>query len=787
MKHNYTFAAIIAVTLLFPTFDASGQSKIDLQSRIQIEEFRTSGVVSSSLLSELPAPGTLLVPQSVQNTSTVGTMPKKMAFVGLTDGYTAADLEAEGYEVLSDLGEIAIVYVYMNNVEQLAELPSVRQVQLSRKLKLSCDKAREAVGVNTVMNGFTVSDTQFQLDGTGVITAIYDGGVAPNHINFLDSEGNPRVKRILKYEEDANDDTSINIYDYNTPQQVAAFTTDDEAETHGTHTMGILAGSYKGTSIYRTVTPNAGYTAFTDSATVTGANPFYGVATGSDILVGCGTFEDAAIVHAAQQMAQQAFDATQPIVFSCSIGGSIGARDGSDYLSQAFGKLAEDYNLIPVFAAGNEGADKMSVRKTFTSTTDQLITCVTPLSGYSQAYSLVDFWSDSAEPFTLKLGCFSKPLFGSGTKKDLFTVDAADQSFNIASSSGTGVTQNSTLKSAFKSAQVIALSEVSEDNGRYHVLLLINYTRKTGYASNLLYITVTSNSGESVTGALNNYGEFTANSNISGSVDGNADYSISTMACHPDIISVGAYNSRGMWYQFNGSVYGQSGFAENAVASFSSYGATDDGRQLPTLLGPGTNIISSFSPYYLAKNVADKNTDAEQPGDMSGKATGSDGNTYYWGAMSGTSMATPFVAGSIALWLQADPSLDVNEIKDIIASTSTIDSSISSSPQRIGAGRINTLAGAIEVIKRRNLAGTIDIDTDTFAPFIEVTESSIGIAVPGATSICAELFDAMGRKVTGVNVNTDEAQICTSGIAAGVYILKVATPAESVARKISIH
>ena len=44
--------------------------------------------------------------------------------------------------------------------------------------------------------------------------------------------------------------------------------------------------------------------------------------------------------------------------------------------------------------------------------------------------------------------------------------------------------------------------------------------------------------------------------------------------------------------------------------------------------------------------------------------------TYEMVAMSGTSMASPVVAGIVALWLQAKPNLTLAEVKEAIAATS---------------------------------------------------------------------------------------------------------------------
>lgn len=78
------------------------------------------------------------------------------------------------------------------------------------------------------------------------------------------------------------------------------------------------------------------------------------------------------------------------------------------------------------------------------------------------------------------------------------------------------------------------------------------------------------------------------------------------------------------------------------LAPFSSRGPTLDGRLKPDTVAPGVAIVS-----------ADANT------------------TSGYFTASGTSMATPFAAGTVALILDADPNLDPSNIKSLVHQTST--------------------------------------------------------------------------------------------------------------------
>jgi serine protease AprX len=98
------------------------------------------------------------------------------------------------------------------------------------------------------------------------------------------------------------------------------------------------------------------------------------------------------------------------------------------------------------------------------------------------------------------------------------------------------------------------------------------------------------------------------------------------------------------------------------LADFSSRGPTSDGRVKPDLVGPGVGITSALS-----------------------------GTTNGYAFASGTSMASPFVAGVALLMLDANPALSPSQLKTHLRAT-TIDWGAGGSDPEYGAGRLDAYA-----------------------------------------------------------------------------------------------
>ena len=149
------------------------------------------------------------------------------------------------------------------------------------------------------------------------------------------------------------------------------------------------------------------------------------------------------------------------------------------------------------------------------------------------------------------------------------------------------------------------------------------------------------NSGILVVVAAGNYGRL--------SVDGSNGYgTITAPGNDPFVLTVGATKS-------NGSTYASA----QTLASYSSKGPTTyDLVVKPDMVAPGNDVVSLAAP--------GATLEAEYPAEL---VTGTDGNNDYM-TLSGTSMATPAVAGAAALLLQEQSALTPDQLKARLMKTS---------------------------------------------------------------------------------------------------------------------
>ncbi len=171
------------------------------------------------------------------------------------------------------------------------------------------------------------------------------------------------------------------------------------------------------------------------------------------------------------------------------------------------------------------------------------------------------------------------------------------------------------------------------------------------------------------------------------------------------------------------------GTKEGGLATFSSRGlpreerltneSTLDDFDTPTITAPGTGreFATNASRFTSAMVSVRSITNLTSNG-LTADADLPLAAVPFYTQISGTSMATPFVSGTIALMLDADPTLSVDEIRDIL--TSTASRMPGYEDFESGAGYINAYAAVDKVFNRNKQYRNIQFPT--FNAGFEITE-----------------------------------------------------------------
>src|SRR5215207_2390673 len=135
--------------------------------------------------------------------------------------------------------------------------------------------------------------------------------------------------------------------------------------------------------------------------------------------------------------------------------------------------------------------------------------------------------------------------------------------------------------------------------------------------------------------------------------------------------------------------------AAGRLAEYSSRGNFGDALQHPSLVAPGTNIISLRSAPTITGVSGIAGADVQRLSAI---------EMPYYTTATGTSFSTPQVAGAIALMLEVHPNLTPADVKDILSRTAT------PMPRyffhEAGAGMLNTYAAVLEAaFPERHMGG----------------------------------------------------------------------------------
>lgn len=565
------------------------------------------------------------------------------------------ELEQIGVTVGTCIGRVATLRVPASRLRDLSDLAGIESLSANRRHQVSCFNTRLETGVCQIHDASWSTTQQISYTGKGVLLGIIDTGIEYNHLNFLDPEtGATRLKGAILYRPEEGAADSVREY-YTEPQQIDTLTTDCVTNAHGTHTAGVAGGSYL-------------------------ALGQQGMAPEADLML-CGTsvLEDDRLIDALVQTFARAEELDEPCVVNLSIGNPVGWKDGLSPLNLVCDALTEGGEAsgrIIVFSAGNDGAKSYVVNHKFLDA-EPVYVLLEPHMQKGEAFYFnpnLDVYCSDSLPLTLEYQLYD-------TLCHAFSPLPFEQ-------------------------HLLDTLEAGHDSRR-HLIIDADTCCLTPYPHNLLACRIQGNPG--TTFSLYYINNVSVSYAILPREDeyhwlhGSPEGSISDLCTTPSVLSVGAYSAVDSLVNVFGRVHhpvapcGQ-------VCDFSSYGFSAQGQPYPDVLCPGASVVSSFSRFWADK-VAYYYTNGRYLDSpmMYVQTPDSEGPTYYWIHAVGTSQSSPVLAGIIALWLQACPTLSVRQIREILQQTAVFDNACVQAPGgaiQTGFGKVDAVAGLQAVLSQ---------------------------------------------------------------------------------------
>lgn len=581
------------------------------------------------------------------------------AFVKTCDGDTDR-LVSEGCRVLRSFGNIHIVSIPLARLGALSLSRDVLRIEAGESCTVTMDSTALHVGALPVYAGEGLPQAY---TGRGVVMGIMDIGFDLTHPTFYSKDLTDYRIRAL-WDQLSTDTVGSALCvgrDYVGTDALLSLgcSRDGHGQTHGTHTAGIAAGSghdsnYRGMAYDSDLCLVANYTS--NNHNLVDSVDRYKYTTATDALGFLYIFD-----YAARQ--------GKPCVISFSEGYHPDLY-GTDQLFYAVLDSLTGPGRILCASAGNESLQKGYFRKP--AGTESMGAFV-----YGTSNS-VAWLMRSHEDFSVRLVFY-------GEQNDTLTIPSG---------------------SVFEAADSIRRDTLWLLSGEYQVLV-------AGYPSCYdaterayeMYVTAPQQLGRRVPVSVELLGReadvewFRASAYLQ-QLDlnprltaGEASHNILAPAAAPAVIAVGANSYRTGVTNWQGEWQPYDQGTEGVRGDYSSVGPTLDGLTKPDVLAPGTNVVSSYSSYYLEQNP----TAGDLKCDVAHFAFG--GRTYAWTANSGTSMSSPVVGGAIALWLQANPYLSPADCKRILAKTCRQpDATLSYPNNYYGHGEIDVYAGLLEAL-----------------------------------------------------------------------------------------
>ncbi len=572
--------------------------------------------------------------------------------------------QGENVQPILDVGLI-LVYksklllggsISLLSIPALAELEQVLFIQASQEYDYELDLSISETRADKVRSVDKLTHDWTGYTGKGVIVAIIDSGINYLHKSFRKLDGTTRILWI--WDMTLTPETPINPANpqsspppFNLPDGTAvvpngveyskanidAALTKSSPHDYVKHKDSGLHGSH--------VSGIAAGNGLQYDSCVSNYS-YVGVAPESDIIFVKGDrSNDLKIMQAIAYIVSKA--GSTPFVINMSFGNNLGPHDGTELDAREIDRLLSGGNgRAVVKSAGNQGNKRKHFTQSLSGNSTLNITFKVLASSTKKIE--IDLWYDAAANIDVSITPSGDSAKGPVTYGN-------NQSFNVNNG---GRIRVFNLTGATNGIGDGLTPDTNLDN---RIRIFLRPNRGTNASGNWV-ISLTSTNASAATvhcwikrrhkAIFNGSSRSTTITN-----PGNSD----------KIITVGSYNMRKGWWGEQGE-----------LSKFSSFGKTRDGRDKPEISAPGASIRSA-----------------------EGREHGCCEKFWCWCCnrqyhrdTQGTSMAAPHVAGAVALMLEKDPTLSIDNIKLNLIVSARRDSFTGDSPDqnKWGFGKLDIKA-----------------------------------------------------------------------------------------------
>jgi Subtilase family. len=556
--------------------------------------------------------------------------------------FSEAQLKQFGWNIIYRLGDIVTLQGDEESAIYLGAVDGVQFVQpyWGIPIKSICmDSVRKLTRVNYV-NGRTTSSLKQIYMGKNILFGIIDMEFDIHHPAFLNAQGKTRFIALWdQVDTTKNHTTGTTSYGkIKSGQQLDSDTSFGlNGEFHGTLMTSYAVGS------------DTTY-------------PYYGMAPDAMIIGVKYSNENVIpdVINGLDWIFHVADSLKVPCVISLSIGLADGPHDGTSLTDRAIDAVSAKPGHIVVGAIGNDGKNRTHIAFSLASGEKKSAWIEAQIDSLqnpprAMAYSGADLWGDSNKAVSASLYILNKNSMKYKLSNTITTQNKGPFFPDVL----IGTAADSVLK---KGDTLIIYTNLESKNSLNHKTHM-----EFELASNDpdLVLGVSVSFLNNTSGTIHGWNIFKyafSSFSVTDFIDGDSASTLNEIGgTAKSIIAVGGYISKSQIIRWDGSFFDKGVQKDIGQLSwFSGTGPTIDGRTKPDITAPSEFVVGAISRLQpdFARTVIWPDTHS-----TNGRyATGT-----------GTSVSSPIVAGAIALMLQADSTLTVDQVRQILQTTAITD------------------------------------------------------------------------------------------------------------------